>query len=72
MTTVPFAGCVMAVIEIGPASGSVSFVSTGCAAPPESSITAKLSFTATGESSTAVIVMPWVSAAPKPPASRAW
>ena len=72
MTTMPLAGCVTPVIEIGPASTSVSFASTGTAVAPESSATVALSFTATGGSSTAAIVMPCVSGAPKPPASRAW
>ena len=61
MTTVPLAGCVTDAIDFGPASTSVSLVSTVIAVAAASSSTVALSLTATGGSSTALTVMPLVS-----------
>jgi hypothetical protein len=60
-TTVPFAGSDADEIVFGPASTSVSFVSTVIAVAAASSSTVALSFTAVGGSSTPLTVMPLVS-----------
>ena len=61
MTTVPLAGCVTDATDLGPASTSVSLVSTAIAVAAASSSTVALSPTAVGGSSTAATVTPLVS-----------
>ncbi len=61
MTTVPLAGWVVEPMDLGPASTSVSLVSTATAVAAASSSTVAASLTATGASSTAVTWMSMVS-----------
>ena len=64
MIAVPFAGCVMALIVIGPPSTFMSLASTGISVAAASSATVASSSTATGRSSTQVTVTLTVAVAP--------
>ena len=64
ITTVPLAGWVTEVIEIGPLSRSVSLANTSTVDAPLSSTTVVVSSTATGASSTQVTVTLTVAVEP--------